>query len=134
MPATRTRKLWIWEWVLKKCNDFNKEEHRWRRKDIHGRDYKINSAMILTVVFVERNAFFDCCKIKVDKGCDYVVVYRSKIRHMYCFYEEDIRCDRTVVLYFSPLSLLIWKMNNQWRLKLFNNVARVLRTSLSWIW
>ena len=28
VPATRTRKLWIWEWVLKKCNDFDEEEYR----------------------------------------------------------------------------------------------------------
>ena len=26
VPATRTRKLWVWEWVLKQCNDFDAEE------------------------------------------------------------------------------------------------------------
>ena len=49
----------------------------------------------------------------MNKGRGYVVVYRSKMRHMYCKYEYDIRCDKTVVLYFLPLSLLIWKMSNQ---------------------
>ena len=72
--------------------------------------------MILTFVFVERNAVMISVKLKklcvnVDKGRGYVVVHWSKIRHMYCFYEDDIWCDRTVVLYFLPLSLLIWKMN-----------------------
>ena len=95
--------------------------------------------MILTFLFVERNAVMIAVKLKkmcvnVDKGRGYVVVYRPKTRHMYCKYEDDIRCDRTVVLYFLPLSLLIWKMNNHWRLKLFNNVAPAIRTSLSWIW
>ena len=73
--------------------------------------------MILTFVFVERNAVTIAVKLKkmcvyVNKGCGYVVVYRSKMRHMYYKYEDDIQCDGTVVLYFLPLSLLIWKMNN----------------------
>ena len=74
--------------------------------------------MILTFVFVERNAVTITVKLNkmcvyVNKGRGYVVVYRSKMSHMYCKYEDDIRCDGTVVLYFLPLSLLIWKMNNQ---------------------
>ena len=75
-----------------------------------------------------------CCKIKEDKWCGYVVVYSSKIRHMCCFTEDDIRCDGTMVLYLLSFCSLIWKKNNQWRLKLFNNVVRVLSTILLWIW
>ena len=74
--------------------------------------------MILTFVFVERNAvtvavILNKICVNVNKGRGYVVVYRSKMRHMYCKYEDDIQCDGSVVLYFLPLSLLIWKMNNQ---------------------
>ena len=74
--------------------------------------------MILTFVFIELNGVTIAVKLKkmcvnVDKGRGYVVVYGSKMRHMYCKYEDDIRFDGTVVLYFLPLSLLIWKMNNQ---------------------
>ena len=74
--------------------------------------------MILTFVFVERNGVTVAVKLKkmcvnVNKGHGYVVVYRSKMRHMYCKYEDDIRCDGTVVLYFLPMCLLIGKMNNQ---------------------
>ena len=51
--------------------------------------------MILTFVFVERNAVTVPVKLKkmcvnVNKGRSYVVVFRSKIRHMYCKYEDDI--------------------------------------------
>ena len=74
--------------------------------------------MLLNFGLVELNAVTVAVKLKkmcvnVNKGRGYVVVYRSKMRHMYCKYEDDIRCDETVVLYFLPLSLLIWKMNNQ---------------------
>ena len=74
--------------------------------------------MILTFVFVERNAVTVAVKLKkmcvnVNKGCGYVVVYRSKMRHMYSKHKDDIRCDGTVVLYFLPLGSLIGKMNNQ---------------------
>ena len=74
--------------------------------------------MILTFVFVERNAETVAVKLKkmcvnVNKGRGYVVVYRSKMRHVYCKYKDDIRCDGTVVLYFLPLCSLIGKMNNQ---------------------
>ena len=74
--------------------------------------------MLLTFVFVERNAVTVAVKLKktcvnVNKGRGYVVVYRSKMRHVYCKYEDDIRCDGTVVRYFLPLCLLIGKMNNQ---------------------
>ena len=69
-------------------------------------------------MFVERNAVTIAVKLKkmcvnVNKGRVYVVVYRSKMRHVYCKYEDDIRCDGTVVLYFLSLCSLIGKMNNQ---------------------
>ena len=74
--------------------------------------------MILTFVFVNRNAVTVDVNIKktcvnMNKGRGYVVVYPSKKRHVYCKYEDDIRCDGTVVLYFLPLSSLIGKMKNQ---------------------
>ena len=74
--------------------------------------------MLLTFVFVESNAVTIAVKLKkmcvnANKGRGYVVVYRSKMRHMYCKYEDYIRCDGTVVLFFLPLSLIIWKTNNQ---------------------
>ena len=46
-----------------------------------------------------------CCKIKEDTCCGYVVVYSSKIRHMYCFTKDDIRCDGTMLLYFLPFCI-----------------------------
>ena len=72
--------------------------------------------MILTFVFVNQNAVTVAVKIKktcvdMNKGRDYVVVYRSKNRQVYCEYEDDIRCDGTVVWYILPLCLLIGKMN-----------------------
>ena len=74
--------------------------------------------MIITFLFVERNAVTVAVKSKkmwvnVNKGRGYVVVYRSKMRHMYFKYEDDIQCDGTVVLYFLPLCSLIGEMNNQ---------------------
>ena len=74
--------------------------------------------MILTFVLVERNAVMIVVKLKkmcvnVDKGRGYVVVYPSKMRHVYCKYEDNIQCDGTVVLYFLPLCSFIGKMNNQ---------------------
>ena len=73
--------------------------------------------MILTFVFFEHNAVTIDVKlnkicVNVNKGRGYVMVYRLNMRHMYCKYEESIRCDGTVVLYFVTLSLLIWKMSN----------------------
>ena len=58
--------------------------------------------MILTFVFVNRNAVMVAVNIKkmcveMNKGRGYVVVYRSKKRQVYCEYEDDIRCDGTVV-------------------------------------
>ena len=74
--------------------------------------------MILTFVLVERNAETVAVKLKemcvnVNKVYGYVVVYRSKMRHVYCKYKDDIRCEGTVVPYFLPLCSLIGKMNNQ---------------------
>ena len=74
--------------------------------------------MILIFVFVNLNAATVAVKLKkmcanANKRRGYVVVYRSKTRHMYCEYNDYIRCDGTVVLYFLPLSLLIRKMKSQ---------------------
>ena len=74
--------------------------------------------MILTFVLVERNAVTVAIKLKkmcvnMNKGRGYVVAHRLKKRHVYCKYEDGIRCDVTVVLYFLPLCSLIRKMNNQ---------------------
>ena len=91
--------------------------------------------MILTFVFVNHKAVTVSIKIKkmcvnINKGRDYVVVYRSKKRQVYCEYEDDIRCDGTVVRYFLPLCLLIGKMNKQLRLKQFNNMVSAISLSL----
>ena len=74
--------------------------------------------MLLTFGSVERNSVTVDVKLKkmcvnVNKRRGDIVVYRSKIRHMYCKYEDDIRCDGTVVLCFLHLCSLIGKMNNQ---------------------
>ena len=57
--------------------------------------------MILTFVIVEHNVVTVAVKLKiicvnVNKERGYVVVYRSKMRHVYCKHEDDIRCDGTV--------------------------------------
>ena len=95
--------------------------------------------MILTFVFVNRNDVTVAVQIKktcvnMNKGCGCVVVYRSEKRQVYCEYEDDIRCDRTVVSYTLPLFSLNGIMNKHWRLKQCNNLALSIRTSLSWIW
>ena len=74
--------------------------------------------MILTFVFVNQNAVMVAVKINkmcvdMNKGRGYVVVYWSKKRQVYCEYEDDIRCDGTVVRYILPLCLFIGKMNKQ---------------------
>ena len=79
---------------------------------------KINSAIILTFVFVNRNAETVAVQIKktcvnTNKGRGHVMVYRSKKRQVYKEYKDDIRCDGTVVQYILPLCLLIRTMNKQ---------------------
>ena len=74
--------------------------------------------MILTSVFVNCNAVTVAVKIKktcvnMNKGRGYAVVYWSKKRQVYCEYEDNIRCDGTVVRYILPLCSLIGKMNKQ---------------------
>ena len=74
--------------------------------------------MILTFVLVNCNAVTVAVKIKkmcvnMNKGRGYVVVYQSKKSQVYCEYEDDIRCDGTVVRYILPFCLLIGKMNKQ---------------------
>ena len=74
--------------------------------------------MILTFVFVNRNAVTVAVKIKkmcvhMNKERGYVVLNCSKKRQVYCEYEDDIRCDGTVVRYILPLCSLIGKMNKQ---------------------
>ena len=54
-------------------------------REMNKRDFKMNSAMILTFVFVNRNAVTIAVNINktcvnMHKGRDYVVVYWSKIR------------------------------------------------------
>ena len=72
--------------------------------------------MILTFVFINRNAVTFAVQINktcvnMNKGRGYVLVYRSKKRQVYQEYEDDIRCDGTVVRYILPLCSLIGKMN-----------------------
>ena len=74
--------------------------------------------MILTFLFVNQNAVTIAVKIKkicvnTNKQHGYVVVYRSKKRQVFCEYEDDIRCDGTVLRYILPLCSLIRKMNKQ---------------------
>ena len=74
--------------------------------------------MILTFVFDNINAVTVAVKLKkmcvnVNKGRGYVVMYQSKKRQLYCEYEDDIRCDGTLVRYILPLCSLIGKMNKQ---------------------
>ena len=71
--------------------------------------------MILTFVFVNRNAVTVAVNIKktcvnMKKGRGYVVEYWSKKRQVCCEYEDNIRCDGTVVRYSLPSYLLIGKM------------------------
>ena len=94
--------------------------------------------MILTFVFVNFNAVTVALNLKkmcvnINKGRVYVIVYRSKKRQVNCKYEDDIRCDGTVVQYILPLCLLIGKMNKHLRLKKFNNMSPAIRTILLWI-
>ena len=74
--------------------------------------------MILIFLFVERNAVTVSVKLKktcvnMNKGRGYVVVYRSKKRQVYREYEDNIRCDGTVVQYISPFCSLFGTMNKQ---------------------
>ena len=74
--------------------------------------------MILTLVLFERYSVTVLVKlwkmcVNKNKGRGYVVVYRSKKRQVYCKYEDGIRCDGTVVLYFLPLCSLIGKMSKK---------------------
>ena len=78
----------------------------------------MNSARLITFLFAICNAETVAVKLKkmrvnINKGRGDIVVYQSKMRHIYCKYEDDIRCDGTVVLYFLPLCSLIGKMNNK---------------------
>ena len=74
--------------------------------------------MILTFVFDNRNAVTVAVNIKkmcvnMNKGRGYVVVYSPTKRQVYCEYEDDIRCDGTVVRYILPLCSSIGKINKQ---------------------
>ena len=74
--------------------------------------------MILTFVLINCKAVTFAVKINkmcvnMNKGCGYVVVYQSKKRQVYFEYEDDIRCDGTVVRYILPLCPLIGEMNKQ---------------------
>ena len=74
--------------------------------------------MILTFVFVERNAVTVAVKSKkmcvnMNKGRGYVMVYRSKKKQVYKEFKDEIRCDGTVAQYILPLCSLIRTMNKQ---------------------
>ena len=71
--------------------------------------------MIFTFVFINQIAVMVAVKIKktlvnMYKGRGYVGMYRPKIRQVYYEYEDDIKCDGTVVRYSLPSCLLIGKM------------------------
>ena len=44
---------------MKKCNDFDAEEHSSRRNDDHGCDYKLNSATIIMTVTTTKKKEFE---------------------------------------------------------------------------
>ena len=71
--------------------------------------------MKLTFMFVNCNAVTVAVNINktcvnMYKGRGYVVVYWSKIRQVYCEYEDDIKCDGTVVRYSLYSCFLIGEM------------------------
>ena len=112
VPATRTRKLLIWELVLKSAM-ISTQKSTVKDETIFTDAIIKQTVQQYSPLYSLNAFFFNCCKIKEYKRCGYVVVYWSKIRHMYCFNEDNIRCDGTTVLYLLPLCSLIWKMNNQ---------------------
>ena len=82
-----------------------------RQNNIHNSDLEINSAIILTFVFVNCNTETVAVNIRktcvnTNKGRVYVMVYWSKKRQVYKEYKYDIRCDGTVVRYILPLCSL----------------------------
>ena len=69
-------------------------------------------------MFVNRNAETVAVQIKKtcvnnNKGRVYVMVYQSKKRQVCKEYEDDVRCNGTVVQYILPLCLLIGTMDKQ---------------------
>ena len=81
-----------------------------KNKTVNGK--KIITAAILQLIVQQYLLLYSLnaillyyCKIKEDTWCGYVVVYSSKIRHMCCFTEDDIRWDGTMLLYFLPLCI-----------------------------
>ena len=74
--------------------------------------------MILTFVFNNCNAVTVDVNITkkciiMNKGRDYVVVYWSKMRPVYCKYKNNTRYYRTLVQYILPLCWFIGKMTKQ---------------------
>ena len=72
--------------------------------------------MILTFVFVNRNAVTVAVKIKkmcvnMNKGRGYVVEYRSKKSQVYCEYEEKTMWQNGGTLYIT--SVLVNRDNEQ---------------------